>query len=310
LSGSTILARHWLGVLLGLALLAAPGALRAQDIEPRSFSNAPVGVNFLIAGYAYTSGGVSFDPALPVTNAQLETSSAVLAYSRVLDLFGLSGKVDALVPYTWLSGSAMLAGQPISRVVDGLGDPAFRLSVNLYGAPALTLREFAAYRQDLIVGARLTVTVPIGQYDASRIVNLGSNRWSFRPELGVSQALGPLTVELTGGVTFFTDNTDFFNGRTRAQEPIYALRGNAVYSFRSGIWASADAIWFAGGRTRIDGEANDDRLSNWRFGATVSVPLGARYSVKVYASRGFAARTRNDFDLIGIALQYRWGGGL
>ncbi len=77
--------------------------LHAQDIEPRAYSNAPIGVNFLIAGYAYTEGAVPFDASLPIKNAQLRTSNAVLAYARVLDLWGNSGKFDIIVPYTMLS---------------------------------------------------------------------------------------------------------------------------------------------------------------------------------------------------------------
>jgi hypothetical protein len=83
-----------------------------------------------------------------------------------------------------------------------------------------------------------------------------------------------------------------------------------IYSLGRGIWVSADATWFTGGRTTIDGERNDDAQRNWRFGTTLSLPLGVHYSVKLFASRGVAARTRNDYDLVGIALQYRWGGGL
>ena len=147
-------------VLLCLCALA-----QAQDIEPRSYSNAPIGVNFLIAGYAYTRGGVAFDTALPITNPKLQTSSAVVGYARVLDFWGKSGKFDVIVPYAWLSGSAELAGQRHERKIDGFADPRFRLSVNLLGAPALDLKDFRSYHQDLIVGASLQVSVPAGQYD-------------------------------------------------------------------------------------------------------------------------------------------------
>jgi hypothetical protein len=129
-------------VILGLASIA-----HAQGIEPRAYSNAPIGVNFVMLGYGYTRGGLSFDPALPVTNASLTTQSAFLTYTRVLDLWGKSGKIDALVPYTFLSGSADFAGAPFERVVNGFADPLFRASINLYGAPALTLKEFADYRR-------------------------------------------------------------------------------------------------------------------------------------------------------------------
>jgi hypothetical protein len=302
----TVLARP----LLALVIFAIPTLARAQDIEPRAFSNAPVGVNFLIGGYAYTRGSLSTDPALPVTNARLGTSSAIFAYARVLDLGGKSAKFDAILPITWLSGTAQLAGQPIERTIDGLGDARLRLSVNLYGAPALTLQEFHEYQQDLILGASFAVSVPTGQYDSSRVVNLGTNRWSFRPELGASKALGPLTLELAAGATFYTENTNFFGGRTRSQDPITSVQGHAIYSFPRGVWASIDATYFTGGRTTIDGELNSDLQRNWRLGATLAFPLSVRHSVKLYASSGVSARTGNNYDLIGIALQYRWGGGL
>jgi len=206
--------------LAACALVGGPAPARAQDIEPRAYSNAPVGVNFLIAGYAYTRGGLAFDPSLPVENVNLQTSNAVVAYATVLDLWGKSAKFDVIVPYTWLSGSAEFRGQPVQRVVDGFADSRFRLSVNLYGAPALTLKEFAGYTQDVIVGASLQVSVPWGQYDNTRAVNIGMNRWWFKPEIGVSKASGPWTLELTAAATFFTDNTNFFGGSTRAQDPI------------------------------------------------------------------------------------------
>jgi hypothetical protein len=38
--------------------------------------------------------------------------------------------------------------------------------------------------------------------------------------------------------------------------------------------------------------------------------VNARNSAKLYVSSGVSARTGNNFDLVGIAWQYRWGGGL
>jgi hypothetical protein len=246
-------------------------------------------------------GGLSFDPSIPIKNAKLDTSSAVLGYARVLDLWGMSGKFDVIAPYTWLSGTAEFAGRPIDRVVNGFSDARFRLSVNVYGAPALSLKEFSEYRQDLIIGASFAVTAPMGQYDSSRAVNLGTNRWSFRPELGVSKALGPLTLEYTVGTTFFTENTNFFGGRTRSQEPVVSMQSHAIYDFRSGIWASATVSYLTGGRTTIDRDIGDDLQRNWRVGATLSIPLSRNYSVRLSGSHGVSARTGNNYDLIGAA---------
>ena len=295
-------------VAVGVAGFAS-GAV-AQDIEPRAYANAPIGVNFLVAGYAYTKGGVAFGPSLPLTNPDLRTSSAVLAYARVLDLWGMSAKFDASVPYTWLSGNADFKSQTVDRKVNGVANSTYRLSLNFYGAPALSLKDYAVWQQDLLVGVSLRVSAPSSQYDEARLVNIGTNRWSFKPEIGISKAFGALTGEVMAGATIFTDNDCFFGGRTLSQTPLYAFQTHVIYGFQSGIWTSLDATYFNGGRTTVSGVRNDDLQQNWRLGGTIAFPVDRRNSVKLSASKGVSARTGNNFDLIGAAWQYRWGGGI
>ncbi len=286
-----------LAVAALVLVIATLSSVQAQDIEPRAYSNAPIGLNFLIAGYAYTEGAVPFDASLPVKNAQLKTSNAVLGYARVLDLWGQSGRFDLIVPYTWLSGTADFAGQSVERKVNGVADPKFRLSVNLY-------------EQDLIVGASLQVSAPAGQYDTDYLVNIGSHRWSFKPELGISQAIGQWTLESQLAATLFTDNEDFFGDNRRSQDPIYSLQGHVIYGSRSGIWGSLDATYFTGGRTTLNGVEGGDLQQNWRLGGTLAFPVDVRNSLKLYFSSGVSARTGNNYDLFGLAWQYRWGAGL
>ena len=253
-------------VLTALALAVGAAGAAAQDLEPRAYSNTPIGLNFLIGGYAYTSGGVAVDPAVPLTNADVEVNSATLAYARSIDILGQSAKFDIVLPYAWLSGSAEFAGQPQQREVTGLGDARFRLSVNFYGAPALSMKEFANFRQDLILGASVYVWAPWGQYDSSKLVNLGTNRWAFKTELGISKALGAWTLELVPGVTFFSDNTNFLDGHTRTQDPIYSVQVHVIYGFQSGVWVALNGTYFTGGHSSVDGVPGDDRQSNSRAG--------------------------------------------
>jgi hypothetical protein len=296
--------------LLACGLLAAAFAASAQDIEPRSYANAPVGVNFLIGGFVQTKGGVAFASDTGISNPDVTINSAIFAYARSFDLWGMSSKFDAIVPYSWLNGSAEFRGQTVERKVDGQLDPRFRLSVNFYGAPALELKDFRSYKQDLIVGASLQVSAPLGQYDETRLINLGNNRWFVKPELGVSKALGQWTLEGKLAATIYTKNDDFFNGNTRKQDPIYSAQANAIYSFANGVWASLDATYYQGGRTTLNGERNFDLQKNWRVGGTLALPVDAQNSVKIQVSSGVSARTGNNYDLIGFAWQYRWGGGL
>jgi hypothetical protein len=169
---------------------------KAQDAEPRSYTNTPIGLNFLIAGYIYTQGKMAFDPELAIADAQFQSDTGALAYVRSFDFLGQSAKFDVIVPYSAFSAHALVAGQDHEREMSGFGDPRFRVSVNLFGAPALSAKEFANYKQDLIVGVSLQVSAPLGQYDDTKLLNLGNNRWSFRPELGISKAWGPWTLEI------------------------------------------------------------------------------------------------------------------
>jgi len=213
--GVTASAAHLLslcGTFATIALLGATVA-KGQDAEPRSYSNTPIGLNFLIAGALYSQGKLAFDPDLSVANANFHSKTGLLAYVRSFDFAGQSAKLDVVVPATSFAAWGLVDGQPRQRDMAGLGDPRFRVSVNLIGAPALSVTDFANYRQDLIVGVSLQVSSPLGQYDDSKLLNLGNHRWSFKPELGISKAIGPWTFELAPSVTFFTDNTEFFGGK-------------------------------------------------------------------------------------------------
>ena len=298
-------------LLLGsILLLAKVHATYGQDLEPRAYSNIPVGLNFVLAGYAYTAGGVVFDPAVPLENANIKIHGSVLAYARSIHIGRMSGKVDMIIPYAWLSGSADFQGEPVSRVVSGLGDPRVRMTVNLIGAPALPLSEFKDYRQDLIIGVSLQVYMPMSQYDPDRLVNIGTNRFTFKPELGISKTFGPLYLEVAAGAAFYTVNHDFYQGKTRSQAPIGSLQGHVIYSFKGGIWAALDGTYYWGGRTTVDGVEGNDLQENSRFGFTFALPLNIRHSLKLYLSTGVSTRTGSDYDAIGLAWQYRWGGGL
>jgi hypothetical protein len=291
-----------------LAALACTAGAQTS-IEPRAYSNAPVGTNFLISGYSETRGGVAFDSALPVSDPKLTVRSGVLGYATVMDLWGRTAKFDIVVPYSALSGSAAYEGVRTRREVSGFGDPLLRLSWNFLGAPALRLREFLGYRQDLIVGASLQVSVPAGQYDSRKLVNLGNNRWFVKPEIGASKAIGAWTLELKSALTWFSANDDFFGGNRRTQDLLYSLQGHVIHDFGAGRWVSVDATYFTGGRTSLNGVPGNDLQRNWRTGVTFSLPVGASDSLKLYASSGVAARTGNNHDLIGIAWQHRWSDG-
>ena len=297
------------GAVTFATIFVAP-AIQAQQLEPKTYANLPVGLNFLVLGYGHSQGGLSTDPSLPLDDAHLNIDTGIVAYARSLDLWGQSGKLDLSLPYSKLAGSAVVAGTPSERHVAGFGDPRVRLSLNLYGAPSLPLALFAGFRPDLVIGTSIQITAPGAQYDPSKLVNLGTNRWSVKPDLGLSKAFGPLTLDLTAGVTFQSKNDDYFGGHVQQQAPIYSFQSNISYNFSRGIWAAFGVTYYRGGRTTVDDAQKHDDLSNSRAGLTLSVPIDRHQSVKLNASTGISTRTGTNFNTASVAWQYGWGTGL
>jgi len=172
------------------------------------------------------------------------------------------------------------------------------------------LKEFAQYRQDTNVGASLVVVAPIGQYDPTKLINLGTNRWSFKPELAISQAVGRLTLEFYAGVWIFTDNTNFFGGRTRKQDRIGTTQLHLLYTIKRRMWVGFNANFYRGGTTTVDGNVNLDLQENSRYGITLALPVTRHDSLKLSYSRGAFTTIGADFQAFGVALQHLWGGGL
>jgi hypothetical protein len=293
-----------------MALMFEVAHAHAGDIEPRAYVNTPVGVNFLLAGYAFTDGGLATTASSPIKDAQLTMHTGVLAYARSLDVLGSSGKFDMILPYSWLSGSAMVAGQKHDRTISGLNDPRFRFSVNFYGAPALSLPEFTGYQQDVLIGASVQVSAPLGQYDKGKLVNLGNNRWYVKPDIGISKQWGSFVLELSTGVFVFSNNDEYFGGKTLEQDPVITTQVHATYNFGRGIWAAVSGTYEYGGRTTIGGVRSADLENNSRVGTTLALPVNRNNSVKLYGSSAIHTSTGSDYTLVGLLWQYRWGGGL
>lgn len=286
-----------------------PGDVRSQDLEPRAFSPVPVSVNFAGLGYGYSFGNVLLDPSIPLEDGTGTVHTLIGAYVRTFSFFGMSAKADAIVPFAFGDWEGQLAGQDTTRSATGFGDPAVRLSVNFVGAPALEMPRFMTYRQKTVVGASLRVIAPLGQYDNTKLINLGTNRWTFIPRFGVSRRLGHWNLEGVLAAWLFTANPDV-QGKRLQQDPLWAIQGSVAYLFDGGVWVAVDGGWGSGGRASVNGVPGTERQQNTRFGATAAYPLTRRASLKLAWIGGFSTRLGADFDSLILLYQYRWGGGL
>ncbi len=293
-----------------LGLLLAAGTAVAQDLEPRAFSPAPKGLNFALLNYAYSSGNIFFDPAVPIEDATGAVHSATLAYVRTLSFFGKSAKLAAMVPYAWGDWEGLLDGEIRTRTEDGFADPGLQLTVNFVGAPAITMREMVTYDEGTIVGASFLVKFPLGQYDPDRLINLGTNRYTFVPRLGVSHRVAEWTLEAIVAASFYSENNDFYQDDELSQAPLWSLVLDAIYQFKPGMWFGFGVGMGAGGRTTISGVPTDTYQQNTRFGGTFVYPLSRHSSLKGTYVNSIGTERGADYDTISLAYQVRWGGGL
>jgi hypothetical protein len=284
--------------LFFIAFALVPTLSHSQEIEARTYSNTPIGINFLSAGIVQAK-----------TN-NYSLTSEVMSLTHIFDAGGQSGKLTLVLPYAQFSGSKIIGGRTVNASTEGLSDPLIKAAINLYGAPALTLDQFQDYQQDLIAGVSLAASVPWGKYDDNQLINVGANRWFIQPGLGVSKALGPWRFELAGAGIFYTSNTDYMGGNSLSQNPVYSTQTHGIYYFQNTAWISVDATYFIGGQSYLNGNPISGSQENWRFGTTMSYPVNKHNSIRLSASTGAYSRTNNSYDLYGISWQYRFGGGL
>ena len=292
----------------GLAALVFAGAIGAgaQELEPRAYSPSPTGANYILIAYGRTAGDVVFDPAVPITDVEAAVNMGALFYGRTFGLFGRSASAAVQLPYAWgdIEGDVFETRTKVHR--SGLADARFRITANLVGGPALAPKEFAQRTPRTTLGASLVVVAPTGQYDPSKLVNISTNRWVFKPELGLSHPAGRFLMDVYAGAWLFTANPDFFGGSRREQAPLFTFQTHVSYTLRPRLWVAANATYYTGGQTTVDGVRKADLQRNSRYGFTVAVPIKRRSGIKVSWARGLTTRIGGDFDTLAVGYQFLW----
>ena len=294
----------WLLVLATVILFVGLQAL-AQDLEPRVYSASPVGTTFLGVGFGRSSGEVTFDPTIPVTNVNAALYSPTISVSHTFGVFHRQTLFSAALSYVWGNVTGDVGTQTGKVYRSGLADLRLRYSFNLHGSPALSPKKFAAhFHREYILATSLTVQAPAGQYGSTKLINIGTNRWSFKPEIGFSYPVKKLDLDLYAGAWFFTDNHSYYPGTAnRLQEPLSALQAHVSYTIRRGLWAAFDATWYAGGAVSVNDGPLQNRESNSRLGATASIPLPARQSIKFAYSSGVSGTVGAKFNTVTVSWQ-------
>ncbi len=293
-------------LIFGLMLLNV--SVLAQDLEPRAQASAPVGLNILMVGYSYSDGNILLDASLPVEGAEAKIHSLVMAYATTINVFGRLAKLNVAIPFSHGTWQGLLEGEPASATRTGFGDPQVSFGINIVGTPAMVSRDFIRFTERFVMGASFQVRIPLGQYDGDKLVNLGTNRWMFKPSIGAALNLGRFILETSASVKFFTDNTSYYVGNIISQEPLYALQLHLAYRFKRGFWVALSAGRSWGGKTTLNEDDREDSQNNTRLGVTLAVPLRRGHAVMLTYMSGLTVRYGADFDILALSYQYRWGG--
>ena len=280
----------------------------AQDLEPRRWSQMPSGLNFAGIGYGYIDGDIFFDPLLLVEEATFEMHRVGLFYVRSMSVLGKSARLDFTLPYVAGRWEGTVDSEFVHFRRRGLGDARARFSMLLYGGPAMTPQEFAKHeKSNTVVGAAVAVSMPTGEYTSENLINLGANNWVIRPQLGVTHSRGKWTGELTGSVFIYTDNNNFWQGTELETDPLFALQGHLIYTFRPGLWASFSTGYGWGGEATVNGDAKNNPSGNWLSALSFVFPIDRRQGVKLSYLRGRTQKpTGADIDslILGYSLMF------
>jgi hypothetical protein len=306
-----------------LGKLAISAALRfcalgvaGQDLAPRAYVITPLNSNAIRLTYWYYTGGPQFDGAVPITGATAQLSVPLFTYYYSLSFFGRSANILALLPYDVGSLQGKVLGAEGHLYRSGLLDSAYRFSVNLKGGPALPPSEFVKWPQKMLLGVSLKVVAPTGQDDPTKLINLGNNRWAFKPEIGYSQRWKHWVLDAYGAAWFYTTNPEFFSdnqyfpgAQTQSENPVAAFEGHLSYDFKPRLWVSVDGNFWYGGETSLNGVPNPKtKQTNSRIGATAAVPISKHQSLKISYNNGAYINYGGNYQNISLAWQYSWVG--
>jgi hypothetical protein len=287
------------------ALLGNAAPAMSQELEPRSYSAAPVDSNFAVGALSNSTGTVPLDPSLPLSDVRPAIGTLILSFTHTFRLGNRTANWAVSVPYLGGHVSAVVSGQPGVFSRYGFADFRARFGVNLLGE-ALTPTEFAHRKSSTTLGVSMTVIMPTGTYDRTQLINIGSNRWTFKPEIGVEQPMGKWFADLSAGMWIFGENTDYSGGQVLRQAPLDIFQVHAGYTFRQNQWLAVDGNYYSGGATGVNGATSINSLDNSRYGLTFSQPMGAGLSAKFSWSRWLSGRFGQRFSTVAAALQYLW----
>jgi hypothetical protein len=273
------------------AAVAAP-AFAIGD-GARAYQLVPDGTRlFIVPGY-HLDGNASFDPTQTIRGSSVTVDVIAPQYTQTFSINGQQAATIIAMPMGSVDGSLSVQVPVLgTRVFEddsrGLGDLVFGGVFGVIGSPAMSPEEYVAYKPGLSLGVLALATAPTGEYSASNLFNMGTNRWSLRLGVPMGYTIGSsyldphlATIEVLPSVTFYSANDDPYGPADEVtQDPLFKLEAHVTQNLNRAIWLSLDTVISNGAATTTDGVPDDNDKYSWELGASVGVNLSAQISFK------------------------------
>lgn len=304
---------------LAAATLAVMGCFAATEamaqVPGRFYLKSLDGANGIPVIVNSMSGNTNpFDMSHNVTpGASFDATMAMVGYAHTFALFDRSAMAAVILPMGRISGDVVVGGKTVNQQTSGFGDPMLEFDINLIGPRSQkNIPDAMRYEPGFSLDLLTDLALPIGEYDNTKQLNIGQNRWYGRIGMPVTVQLGPwipsqrTTLEFLPAVWLFGDNTDYV-GTTMKTDPMYQLDAHLTRDFTEHAWGSLDASWYSGGQATING-VKGSKLNNLGVGLTLGYTVNDNLNLTIGYKSTVNDNAAGDLsmDSFMVTLVYGW----
>jgi hypothetical protein len=282
-----------MSTLVALMFLLSVAVPVFADNDFNDYVTAPPGTKVIGVYYNHLSGNKAYadgDKVGDDTNLKGNIGIFRPIYFTQFGPFTIDPQV--LIPF----GELSLDGKDVGGVeisTSGFSDPIL----------AATLWLMNDCESKTWLGITPFVTIPLGEYDHDRALNMGANRWAFKGEVGFVKGFGELYLNLTANAEFYTDNDDFGAAKdTMEQDPIYTLESHLGYNLSKSFLVSLDYFYHEGGETTVAGTEMHDKQDNHAAQITLGFMLSPTFQLLVKYKQDLEVENGIETDTFGIRL--------
>ncbi len=317
-------------VAFAVAASLISGPAIAQDDGARTYWKGRAGTTAMSFQYLnmhlQASDTLQFDPAHYIyPAADAEADIFVLSWARHMTLFErpsilsvnvIGGSVDLdfdtnLTPPEFLP-PGVVPGVSFSQSASGYGDPSVQLDVNLLGTPKIkTIFDYMNYEPTWTLDAAVMLGVPLGQYDADKVVNLGLNRFygriafPFKYHFRIFSPGYRSSLEVVPSVWLFAENDDFV-GQKLQNDPMWQLEAHWTHDFTRQFFASLDLLYRKGFQSEINGIDLGSDIEIGNLGFTLNFSVTDNVTIRTSFSSNVFGNSDIETSMIRLQFVYAW----